>query len=382
MFELLPQIPLDPIFKLQADFLATDNPNKVNLGIGLYSDESGKPVVLDVVKKAFSQVDVNNFDYQPIGGNRQFLIETANLIFDYPNLDMLAMQATCGGTQALRMFADIVINDMLPTAAEMPTLLVGMPTWGNHLAIFKNFKITKFNHLNDQGLADYSSYLFAIETAPDHSVLLIHGGKTHNPSGQNLSLQEFLDLAPIANKKQIKLFVDSAYFGFGDTFENDSMVLKQLLAAYDNFALGFSYSKNASLYEHRTGALFIKTTSVDSVQSQLQQIARESISMAPGLGQEVMLNILTNYKSDWQKEVDAIRETLEARKQLLVNNLPSKFSYLLEAKGMFGLLPFTETEIQEIRQNHAVFFPLNGRINFAGINTSNSAYLVEVFSRY
>lgn len=378
MFEQFSLLPLDPIFQLQADYLKDTNPNKVNLGIGLYADENGNPVVLNTVKKAFSEVDTNDFNYQPISGNPTFLDLTAKLLFQSQS-SAFAKQATCGGTQALRLFADLTHKEATEQGYS-PTLLVGIPTWGNHLALFKDFQQLKFNHLNNQNRACLDSHKNALEAAPDHSVLLLHGGRTHNPTGQNLSLSQLDQLADIINQKKIKVLIDSAYFGFGDTLDNESKWLIQLANQFQNFAVAFSYSKNASLYEHRTGALFIKTENQQAVESQMQQLMRESVSMAPGLGQEIMLNILQNYLSDWQAEVDQVRVKLDQRRQLLAGKLPANFSHIASSAGMFALAPFTPDQIQKIQQNAAIYFPANGRINLAGINHSNLDYIVDSFS--
>jgi aspartate/tyrosine/aromatic aminotransferase len=288
------------------------------------------------------------------------------------------MQATCGGTQAVSMLAGLAEIEAIQ-AGYSPTLLVGIPTWSNHLSIFQKFEIKKFNHLNSTGYADLNSYKQALTDAPKKATLLIHGGKTHNPSGQNLSLQDFLELAEIINKKEIKVLIDSAYFGFGDTFENDADFLTQLFSAYDNVAIAQSYSKNASLYEHRAGALFVKTNNKLAVESQLQTLARISISMAPGLGQEIMIDILTTQFAEWEKEVTNIRETLISRRELLISKLPEKYQFLLDSKGMFGLFPLSPEEIQTLKSKYSIYIPGNGRVNFAGVNSSNVDYLINAF---
>lgn len=379
MFNSFAQLPLDPIFQLQADFIADPTQSKVNLGIGLYADEQGNPVVLETVKKAYLKVDTSDFNYQPIGGNLEYLKNTARLLFQYPDFNNIAMQATCGGTQAIRMFADLVLVDAKANNFN-PVLLVGLPTWGNHLAICKNFEIQTFNHLGPDNKASLKNHQDALAASPNKALLLLHGGRTHNPSGQNLSQSELLSLAKLVNQKEIFVLIDAAYFGFGDDFKTDSKNLTELFAVFDNVAVAFSYSKNASLYEHRTGALFVKTNNKLAVESQLQQLARESVSMAPGIGQEIMNNVFANSFVEWEQEVTSIRQTLTNRRQLLVESLPSRFAYLAESAGMFGLLPFSPDQILELRQKYSIYFPNNGRINIAGINTQNLNYLVQAFT--
>jgi aspartate/tyrosine/aromatic aminotransferase len=290
------------------------------------------------------------------------------------------MQSTCGGTQALRIFADLALQEAT-TQQYTPTVLVAAPTWGNHLLIFKQFQQIKFNHLDESGFASYQNYLDTITSAPDNAVLLMHGGATHNPSGQNLSSQEIVALADIVNAKNIKVLIDSAYFGFGASLEDEAVLLSTLMNSFNNCAIAFSYSKNGSLYEHRTGALFIKTENKAALESQLQQMARESVSMAPGLGQDIMFDVLSNHFAEWELEVDTIREALAYKRDSLVDALGSKYEYLKGTRGMFGLLPFTPDIINELKQTYSVYMSSNGRINFAGINPTNFEYLVSAIKK-
>jgi aspartate aminotransferase len=372
VFEKLPRLPLDPIFKLQADYVKDTNPHKVNLGIGLYADENGNPVVLDTVKKAFSEVDINDFNYQPISGNPTFLNLASNLIFNRDLTGSLALQSTCGGTQAIRMFADLCQREHSDS-----TILIGLPTWGNHLAICKNLKIVTFDHLNESGFSSLENYKSVLTSAPKNSILLLHSGKTHNPTGQNLSINQILSLTDLIESKNIKILVDAAYFGFGTAINTEVEWFNQIFINFSNIAIAFSFSKNASLYEHRTGFLAVKTSAKEIVQSQLQQLARESISMAPGLGQEIMINILSNKKTEWLQEVEQIRTILNERRQTFMNSLSSGFESLKSSQGMFGLLNFTPNQIQRLVDEYSIYISRNGRLNFAGLNSHNMDYVIS-----
>lgn len=372
MFEHLQQLPLDPIFQLLADFNADPNPKKVNLGIGLYADYEGNPFVFPVIKKVFSEIDVHNFNYQPIGGNAEFLEFSTRALLDEVDQSGLALHTVCGGTQACRLFKDLL-------AVENPRrkVFIGMPTWPNHLAIFKDFRIEKFDHLDTEHQVNFEAYQMAIQKAQRGDVLILHGGLTHNPTGKNLSLDHLKQLIPLLNERGVMMFVDFAYWGFGEGIEADKKYVKLLFDELEHVACGISFSKNASLYEHRIGSLIIKTKAKKVVESQLRQLTREAISMAPGLGQEAMTIVFKKYFEDWKTEVDNVRDDMEYRKALLLKELPEAFQEVKECKGMFGLLPLTKEQVMRLRKEYSVYVTDNGRINFAGIRPREVGYVVE-----
>lgn len=364
---------LDPIFQLLGDYIANDNPHKVNLGIGIYADEAGNPFVFPSIKKSFTGIDVDNFNYQPIGGNKDFLALTVKAILgDDWDIANLALQTTCGGTQACRIFADLMVQDEVRRE-----LLVGAPTWGNHYAIFAGLPIKKFEHLNENGVVNFAAYQQAITDAKPGSILLLHGGPTHNPTGRNLSLEQIHELLPLLKAKQIVVFIDAAYLGFGDGFAEDCEYVRTLFTELEDVACGVSYSKNASLYEHRTGALMIKTDRKNVLESQVQQLARESISMAPGAGQEVMIEVLGNNRAQWLKELEEVRISIDKRKSMLVERLPETFRELLDTRGMFGFLKLTSDQIERLREDYAIYILPNTRVNFGGIKIVDIEYLAD-----
>jgi len=375
MLESLKQIPLDPLFKLLYEYLDDKNPRKINLGIGLYYDKNGNPFVFPSVKKAFSEIDKDNFNYQAIGGNKEFLNLTADFVFNSEiNTDNLAMQASCGGTQACRLFSDLIFKDQGSTE-----LLIGTPSWGNHFAVFKSLNPVKFKHLDADGNVNFEAYKNAVNSAKIKPVLLLQGGQTHNPTGKSLSIKQLEELVPLINEKEIRVFMDSAYLGLGEGILEDKKYIQFSYNQIDNFAFAVSFSKNASLYEHRTGALFIKTNKKETIESQMQQLARESISMSPGIGQEIMINIFKNHKENWLNELEEARKNINNRRKTLLEKLGPKFDYLQESKGMFGLLQFSVEKIRKIKEEFSIYLPENGRINFAGIKPKDIDYIAESF---
>ncbi len=365
----LQQVPLDPIFELQAAYLADSRPEKVNLGIGLYADRQGHTFVFPVVQAAFRIVNVDDFEYKPIGGNRNFLNELTKFVLGAEiNLDEIAQQATCGGTQACRIFGDLIAQD-----EQKRQMYIGVPTWGNHFAVLKSLELQSFPHLDSNGLVNLNSYLDVVNTAPEGSVLLLHGGLTHNPTGHNLSIEDLKNVLPILEQRKMGLFIDAAYTGLGEGLKQDLDWLRYAWETVTDVAIGFSLSKNASLYEHRAGVLLLKTKRKTALESQLQKLARESVSMAPGIPQEMILNILESetWTQQWVMELEAARQDLLERKTTLLTALPPQFHNLKDAHGMFALLPLSKEQIDRLQTEFAIYIPPNGRINFGGLKMSD-----------
>lgn len=373
MFKSLQQMPEDPTFKLLREFEADPNPDKVNLGIGLYFDGDGEPFVLDVVKKAVRELDLNNFNYLPIRGSKDFLELSGQFIFgESYDRERLAMQATAGGTQACRAFADLSMKVLHNHHAQL-----GVDTWVNYYALFKGMKIEEFKHCGEDGAVNYVGHLEAAKKAPEGSAFVVQGGLAHNPSGVNLSVDEMRELIEVLNEKKMILFMDMAYFGFGEGIEKDREHVRVCFDHLERFAVGISYSKNASLYEHRCGALFVKTVNKHATETHLQQSVRESISTPPGFGQEVMTNILRNYRVEWEAAVEGIREDIDGRREALVARLPEEFAGLRRTRGMFGLLPLTFEQVLRLRSEFGIYVLNNGRVNFAGLKEKDLDYIVK-----
>jgi aspartate/tyrosine/aromatic aminotransferase len=373
MFKSLPTLPMDPTFALLDKYKADPREDKINLGIGLYSDREGNPFVFDVVKQALDQLDRNNFNYQPIGGNREFLELAAELFFgrDYDK-ERLAMQSTCGGTQACRCFADLAVRVL-----HSPKVQLGVPTWVNYYALFQGLEVETFEHLNSEGDINFQAHLEAAKRADEGSAFVLQGGLAHNPSGLNLSLEQLAELIDILEEKNMILFMDMAYFGLGEGLERDRKYIQMCFDRLERFAVGVSFSKNASLYEQRTGALFIKTVNISGVETQLQKSIRETISTPPGFGQELITTLLRDYRKQWLKELDNVRQDIDDRRSSLLDLLSDKCQKLRKTRGMFGLLPLNLEQVVRLREEFGIYLLENGRINFSGIREKDIPYIGE-----
>ncbi len=376
MFTKLNMVSTDPIFKVLAQYKADTRQRKINLSIGIYTDEQGKPYVLPCIQKASLEIDTKDYNYQTLQGNKTYLENTAKLFLGSDvNLENIAMQASCGGTHGNRIFADLVLRE------SSKSIYLPSPTWGHHFVLFQKLNIKKIDHINAEHQINIENYIYNLEQAKQNDILLIHGGPTHNPLGINFSLEDLQTIVDLANKKQVFLLVDFAYLGLGNGFEEDAESLRFLWKNCNQIGFVASFSKNASLYEHRVGALFIKTewagTDKNIIEAQMQDIIRQSISNCPGFGQKVMNIIFDRYLNEWKTEVNAMRQSISNRRQILSQELGNEFSYLQNAHGMFSLLPLKAKQILQLQTESAIYMPENARINFGGLMIKDIPYLVE-----
>jgi len=379
----LEPLPLDPIFQISKNFFADTSPEKVNLGIGIYRDSEGAPFVFPSIAKAAKEVQTKNFEYLSMQGSSDFLDHTAELflgkeIFE-KHKTKLAKQQSCGGTQACRLFGDLIKRDNI----NNPKIIIGTPMWGNYPGLFQNYDILEVSHLDENNNFNLEAYKKVMKENPQ-SVVLLQGGKTHNPTGLNASLKDLKILAETANEYENFLFIDFAYLGFGESIEEDRKYLTSIFEKTEKIAFSVSYSKNASLYRHRLGALFIKSESEEKkeiIESNLQNLVRESVSNMPMFASELMNIVFEKYAENWKLELATVLQNMKERKNKLINPLikanPQKFSHLAQTQGMFGLLGLNPVQVQKLADDFHVYIPQDGRINFGGLIDHRIDYVVE-----
>lgn len=369
MLESLSPLPADPLFALFADYRLDARPEKMNLGIGVYATEAGGSFVLPVVERAARELPTDNFDYAPIGGVPEFLEGAGRLLFG-PGFDRatFASQAACGGTHACRLLGELLRR------AGYADLLLAAPTWVNHAQIFAPFSIASFPHLGADGNPDVDGYRRAIESVARPTVLLLHGGSAHNPTGRNLTLDDLRALVPVIRSRPVFVLVDFAYLGLGDGIEEDAAFARFLCAELSDVAVAMSFSKNATLYCHRTGALFVKAENAPVVESHLRALVRATVSNPPAPGQRILRSVFEGAADEWRRELDGMRESVNRRRRALADAVPGLMA-LRDTRGLFGMLPVTKEQVRELRERFAVYLPDSGRINFAGIPMDRIDYL-------
>lgn len=363
MFEHLPEYPPDPLFHLLEQFKKDPRSHKLNLGIGVFATEQGEPFVLPSIRRAATGYSAENFNYLPIGGHPGFLQKTASLLFGSSwDPERFVSQGTCGGTQA------IALVRALAKADGIGDLLLAEPTWVNHRTIFSDFAIRSFPHLDDEGRPNLAAYRAAIEATDRPSVLLLHGGPTHNPTGLNLSVEQLETLIPVIRSRPIFVFVDFAYWGLGDGFEEDARGVRLLARELDDVAVGVSFSKNATLYCHRTGALFVKTQRRETVEANVRRAVRTSVSNPPAFGEAILSDVFESHLDEWRAEVEEMRQSVNRRRAAITERCP-RLSYLRDTRGLFGQLRLTDAQVDRLREKFAIYIPAGGRVNLAGLRT-------------
>lgn len=375
----------DAIFRLNDEFKADPRPNKVNAGIGIYLDELGKPFVIPIVSKVASSIDFKNFNYLPISGDTSFLDESTKLIFGN-NLynkfnDKLAKQGVVGGTNGIYLWANLISKK-----DKNQTIIISTPTWENHNKILKNFgfNIIEFPQLDKNNKFNFKALEKEIVNNPN-SYVLFQGGPTHNPTSVNPSNEEWKLLSKLLKKNNNSVLFDFAYAGLGDDLESDCFGVRHILENKIPMSVNFSYSKNMTLYQHRTGILVILTDSNKdklTLESNLKFLFRINNSTPPAFGELIVKNILQNetYKKEWLNTLSEMSTSLKKRRQLFNKYSNGQFNYILDQKGFFSLLNLTTKQVEILKTKYAIYLLPNSRINFAGISLKEIPRVAKIIS--
>lgn len=387
MFDLLSPVPDDPLLKLIGAFRADRRASKVDLGVGVYRDETGATPVMSVVKRAEKVLHElqDSKSYLGLAGDIEFLRLLKHQIFQGSHLDYdrIASIQTPGGSGALRLAADLVRS-----TAEAPTVWVGLPCWANHIPIFQaaGLNVETYAAYDETSrCADSEAMLKALERAQPGDLVLLQGC-CHNPTGGDLSEETWRALADLCLKSGLIPLIDIAYQGLGRGLREDMSGVDILLDRVPEAILAASCSKNFGLYRERTGALFVMAESqmrADIVRSNLFALARTSYSMPPDHGAALVRVILSNEElvMTWEAELASMRSRISAIRQGIVDcwqeDAHLDLSYLMTDRGMFSLLPLNGSQITALREDHAIYVAGNGRINLAGLKSSDIPHLVN-----
>ncbi|HDP35584.1 MAG TPA: aspartate/tyrosine/aromatic aminotransferase [Candidatus Hydrogenedentes bacterium] len=384
MFEQLEMAPADAILGLTEAFKRDTTPNKINLGVGVYKDAGGKTPVLESVRLAQERILAaeKTKSYLPIIGDVEYGRLTRALLLGPANdIDAQKRASTAhtpGGTGALRVAADF-----LRRCHDKATVWISDPTWANHPAIFDaagaETKTYPYYDTESKSIA-FDDMLEALEGAPRGDVVLLHAC-CHNPSGVDLSLEQWRALAKLMKARELLPLVDFAYQGFGDGLDEDAAGLRILADGVDELLICSSYSKNFGLYRERCGALTVVGNSEDSAaraMSHVEKVIRANYSNPPALGGLIVAEILSDpdLRDLWQGEVAAMRERINGMRALFVDSLKAAgvaqdFSFIKEQRGMFSFSGLTRDQVAVLRLKHAIYIVSSGRINVAGMTESN-----------
>ena len=390
MFESLPESQPDAILNLMEQFRADTRPNKIDLGVGIYKDSNGNTPVLAAVKKAEKQLLETQDTKAYVGpvGSRPFTAAMIEQVFGKDaNTDRIRGAQSNGGTGALRILADL-IKDTRPNAA----VWLSDPTWPNHLPVFKasGVEMKTYPYYDAEKCAvQFDVMLDTLNGAKDGDVILLHGC-CHNPTGADLSMAQWEQIAALCAKKNLLPFVDLAYQGFGDGLEEDAASVRLLARELPELVVAASCSKNLGLYRERTGAALLlaaNASHADRALGRLSLMIRSNYSMPPDHGANTTHLVMADKELNalWRDELETMRKRMIKNRQNFADAMrkrsnSDRFDYIAEQKGMFSRLPLSPDQIQTLKDKHAIYIVGDGRINVAGLPEENIEGMAEAIA--
>ena len=390
MFESLKPVAIDPILGLMIAFKADTRPVKIDLGVGVYQDDHGRTPVMEAVKIAQARLMEleTTKSYQGMAGDPDYNQRMLGQLFGEQHSIMSSgrvksIQAP-GGSGALRVGAEVIRR-----ARPESKLWIGVPTWPNHIPLLggAGFEIKEYPYydmgsrqINSQAMMD------ALRSVPAGDMVLLHGC-CHNPTGADLSHDQWDEIADLALERGFIPFIDTAYQGLGDGLDEDSYGMRMMAERLPELVIASSCSKNFGLYRERTGSItFIAETpdQADIVVSQAMSTARSIYSMPPAHGALLVSMVLGDdqLRAQWQAELEAVRLRIKSMRTLLCDSLQDNeagmdFSHIKEQKGMFSFLGITSEQLQRLREEFGIYIVSSTRVNLAGVNSNNIEYLSQ-----
>jgi aromatic-amino-acid transaminase len=393
LFAAVEMAPRDPILGLTEGFNADKNPNKVNLGVGVYYNDEGKVPLLGAVKVA-EKVRLEAMPprgYQPIEGLASYNQAVQKLLFGEASpllADGRVITAEClGGTGALKVGADYLMR-LLPAAK----VYISDPSWENHKALFESagFTVESYPYYDaaTRGV-NLAGMKACLNGLPAGSIVVLHAC-CHNPTGADLTADQWKDVVAAVRERNLVAFIDMAYQGFADGIEPDAVALNLFAASGLQFLVSSSFSKSFSLYGERVGALSIVTASKDEsarVLSQLKRVIRTNYSNPPTHGGAVVAAVLSNpdLRKMWEEELAGMRERIRAMRTGLVEKLKARgvsqdFSFVVRQRGMFSYTGLTAAQVERLKNEFGIYAVSTGRICLAALNNKNIDYVADAIA--
>ena len=384
MFEVLPPLAPDPILGLSAAYKEDTNPDKIDLGVGVYKDEKGNTPILTSVAKAqriLLEKETSKAYISP-QGNQGFIDGMLSLLLGESSQVRIANRVAAvqapGGCGALR-----ILSELLVRCSDKARVWVSDPTWANHIPLIGSagLQLETYPYFDKETASiRFDAMMETLKKTEKGDVVLLHGC-CHNPTGADLTREQWDAVLELAQDRGFLPFIDVAYLGFGDGLDADAYGVRLMAENLPEVIIAASCSKNFGLYRERVGlaAVISKNSAVkDITQAQLQLMARGIYSMPPSYGGALVDIILSDkgLNDEWVTEVDAMRNRMQTLRTLLVDKLKengaqSDFSFIERQKGMFSFLCISPQQVQEMRDKHSVYFVDSSRVNIAGINKQN-----------
>lgn len=383
-FSAVPMAARDPILGLNEAFAADTRPYKVNLGVGVYCDDTGKIPLLAAVRQAEAHLTVaaSARGYLPIDGIVLYNKAVQSMLFG-PASPLIAEQRVAtvqalGGTGALKVGADL-----LKRVVPETKVLISDPSWENHRALFESagFVVENYPYYDpvSRGVR-FEDMLAALHALPARSIVVLHAC-CHNPTGVDLTESQWVQIVGACKAAGLIPFLDIAYQGFGDGIDADASAVRRFAAAGIDFLVSSSFSKSFSLYGERVGALSFVAQSKDEaarVLSQLKRVVRTNYSNPPIHGGSLVAAVLSSpeLRALWEQELADMRDRIRAMRTGLVERLTARgvkrdFGFVAKQRGMFSYSGLTSAQVDRLRDEFGIYAVSTGRICLAALNSRN-----------
>ena len=388
MFSAVEMAPRDPILGLNEQFAADSNPQKVNLGVGVYYDDNGKLPLLACVQKAEQAMMAKPTarGYLPIDGIAAYDAAVQALVFGAQSPSVQAKRVATvqclGGTGGLKVGADF-LKRLNPRAQ----VLISDPSWENHRALFTQagFDVQTYPYYDAQAQGvNFPQMLATLASAEAGTIVVLHAC-CHNPTGYDITPGQWTQVVETVKSKGLTAFLDMAYQGFGHGIAEDGAVIDLFVKAGLSFFVATSFSKSFSLYGERVGALSVHCDTADEaakVLSQLKIAIRTNYSNPPIHGGSVVAAVLNNpeWRSLWESELAEMRVRIKEMRQKLVDGLQAAgvqrdMSFITQQIGMFSYSGLTKDQMVRLRNEFGIYGTDTGRMCVAALNSKNIDYV-------
>lgn len=380
----------DPILSLNDAFKADPRTEKVNLSIGVYTDEKGRLPVLGSVRAAYERIGFAERPYLPMEGHALYREGVQKLVFGaaHPALaeKRVATIQTIGGTGAVGIAADFL-------AKHCPgrTVLISDPSWENHHGLFQRagFRTTTYPYWDRANKSvNFDGMVKAVEAAVSGSIVVLQP-VCHNPTGVDLSEGQQAAITEVLLAKRHIVVFDMAYQGFGTSLDTDAGFVRRYAERASGCLVANSFSKNFSLYGERCGGLSIVCRDQDEAErvlGQLKLAVRRSYSSPPMTGGLLVGTVLgsDDLRAQWTREVEEMRTRMDSMRRLLAEHIRALSNevdagFLLTQRGMFSFTGLSETQVRAMRERDGVYLVESGRMCVAGLNEANVPKVAKSF---
>lgn len=375
--------PADPIFGVQKKFVQDSRRNKKALVIGYYQDSKGKTSIMRCVQESQKEYFKNQnrqIKYLPMKGHELFIDSIKEIIFGDQKDPFLGVQSL-GGTGALYLGSKFLKEN------GFENITLSNPTWANHRPVFEfiGMKVATYPYFDVKSCQlQFPSMKVCLQRLTSGTTVLLHPS-CHNPTGCNLTKEQWKELSEVILKKKLIVFFDLAYQGLGKGIEEDVWPIRYFAKQGHKMMVAITCSKNFSLYCQRIGALFIRVNKENqqAIQSQFDFIIRRIYSNPPEMGAQIIATILSDksLKKLWEKELAEMRQHIlnnrRALKEFLEKNLDRNFENITTQEGLFSYIGLTNEHVEKLEKDHAIYLPKSGRLNISALNKNNMNEILQ-----